>query len=410
MNGIHFPGLGIHFWNVLDGFTIFGIEIKLYAVVIALGFVLALLVASREARLSRQNEETYLDFFLWLIIPAIVGARIYYVIFSWDEYYEKGKGFWKTFVDIINIREGGLAIYGGLIVGTFVAFVFNKKKKLSLPLMGDTVCMGVLIGQMLGRWGNFFNREVFGDYTKSFIRMAIPVDYFANEGSLNRYLDEGIITNKMLMNPEIVGKRTACITVYPAFLLEGLWCLAVLILILLYRRHKKFDGELSLIYIMGYGLGRFLIEGIRTDSLMLGNIKVSQLVALICFFGAMGLMVYNHVRILRGHTPKCHSIMKLSEYRELRAAEKKSAEKEETAEKKTGEKKEAAEKKNSEKKTADKNEADGKKKTSAEEETAENKTEKNKTAARDEDVDNSSDNKKNGAGKKNNKTSKSTKK
>ena len=322
MNGIHFPGLGIHFNNVPSGFTIFGIEVRLYAVVITLGFILALLVSCREARLSRQNEETYLDFFLWLIIPAIVGARAYYVIFNWGEYYEKGKGFWKTVGDIVNIREGGLAIYGGLIVGVFVAFIFNKRRKLSLTLMGDTVCMGVLIGQILGRWGNFFNREAFGGYTKSFIRMAIPVDYFGNEGSLNRYLDEGIITNKMLMNPEIVGKRTACISVYPTFLLEGLWCLAILIIILIYRRHKKFDGELSLIYIMGYGLGRFFIEGMRTDSLMVGTMKVSQIVALVCFFGAMLLLVYNYVRIFRGHEPKCHPIMKLSEYREIRTKEK----------------------------------------------------------------------------------------
>ena len=315
MNGIHFPGLGIHFNNVPSGFTIFGIEIRLYAVVIAIGFILALMVSNREARLSGQDEETYLDFFLWLVIPAIVGARIYYVIFSWDEYYEKGKGFWKTFVDIINIREGGLAIYGGLIAGTIVAFIFNKKKKLSLPLMGDTVCMGVLIGQILGRWGNFFNREAFGAFTDSFIRMAIPVDYFANEGNFNNYLESGVITDKMLANPEIVGERTACITVYPTFLLEGLINLAILILILCYRRHKKFDGELSLIYIMGYGAGRFAVEGLRTDSLMIGGIRASQLIALICFFGALALMIYNYVRIMRGHTPKCHRIMKMSEYK-----------------------------------------------------------------------------------------------
>ena len=346
MNGIHFPGLGIHFNNVPSGFTIFGIEVRLYAVVIVIGFVLALLISSREARLSRQDDETYLDFFLWMVIPSMIGARAYYVIFNWGEYYEKGKGFWETVGDIVNIREGGLAIYGGLIVGVFVAFVFNKKRKLSLPLMGDTVCMGVLIGQILGRWGNFFNREAFGAFTKSFIRMAIPVDYFANEETLNDYLESGIITNKMLMNPDIVGKRTACISVYPTFLLEGLWCLALLIIILLYRRHKKFDGELSLFYIMGYGLGRFFIEGLRTDSLMAGSMKVSQIVALVCFFGAMLLLVFNYVRIFRGHKPQCHRIMKLSEYREIRAAEKtkKNTEKSNKADEKSSEKNDPDEK------------------------------------------------------------------
>ena len=346
MNGIHFPGLGIHFNNVPSGFTIFGIEVRLYAVVIVIGFVLALLISSREARLSRQDDETYLDFFLWMVIPSMIGARAYYVIFNWGEYYEKGKGFWETVGDIVNIREGGLAIYGGLIVGVFVAFVFNRKRKLSLPLMGDTVCMGVLIGQILGRWGNFFNREAFGAFTKSFIRMAIPVDYFANEETLNDYLESGIITNKMLMNPDIVGKRTACISVYPTFLLEGLWCLALLIIILLYRRHKKFDGELSLFYIMGYGLGRFFIEGLRTDSLMAGSMKVSQIVALVCFFGAMLLLVFNYVRIFRGHKPQCHRIMKLSEYREIRAAEKtkKNTEKSNKVDEKSSEKNDSDEK------------------------------------------------------------------
>ena len=370
MNGIHFPGLGIHFNNVPSGFTIFGIEVKLYAVVIVIGFVLALLISSREARLSRQDDETYLDFFLWMVIPSMIGARAYYVIFNWGEYYEKGKGFWETVGDIVNIREGGLAIYGGLIVGVFVAFVFNKKRKLSLPLMGDTVCMGVLIGQILGRWGNFFNREVFGAFTKSFIRMAIPVDYFANEETLNDYLESGIITNKMLMNPDIVGKRTACISVYPTFLLEGLWCLALLIIILLYRRHKKFDGELSLFYIMGYGLGRFFIEGLRTDSLMAGSMKVSQIVALVCFFGAMLLLVFNYVRIFRGHKPQCHRIMKLSEYREIRAAEKtkKNTEKSNKADEKSSEKNDSDEKSDNkvvgekpEENSDDKNNGNGKK-------------------------------------------------
>ncbi|MCR5147777.1 MAG: prolipoprotein diacylglyceryl transferase [Eubacterium sp.] len=331
MNGIYFPGIGIKLGNVPSGFKIFGIEIKLYAVVIAVGFILALLIAAREAKMSGQDEETYLDFFLWLIIPCIIGARIYYVIFSWDEYYQKGKGFWKTFVDIINIREGGLAIYGGLIVGVLVALIFNKVKKLSLPLMGDTVCMGVLVGQILGRWGNFFNREVFGAYTDSFIRMAIPVDYFANEGTFDGYLDSGIITNEMLLNPEMVNGK-GCITAYPAFLLEGLWNLAILILILLYRRNKKFDGELSLMYIMGYGAGRCLVESIRTDSLMAGSFKVSQLVAILCFAGAFAILIWNRIRIARGAVLANHPVMPRAEWKkyktELKEADSEKAESE----------------------------------------------------------------------------------
>ena len=309
MNGISFPGLGIKFGYVPSSIYIFGIEIKLYAVVITLGFFLALLISGREAKKSGQNPEDYLDFFLWMVVPCILGARLYYIIFNWKEYFIKGRGFKETLMDLINIKGGGLAIYGGLIAGAIVAFIFNKKRKLSLPLMGDTVCMGVLIGQILGRTGNFFNREVFGEYTSSFIRMALPIDYFANDkyDTYDMYIESGIISRKMIENPEIINGQK-CITVYPTFLFEALWNLAILIFIFLYRRKKKYDGELALIYIMGYGLGRFWIEGIRTDTLMIGPFKISQVVAFICFFGALGVMIYNRKRIAGGKELPCHRI------------------------------------------------------------------------------------------------------
>ena len=139
MYDIRFPNLGIVLKNIKDGFTIFGFEIKFYGVIIALGFVLAFLVISKEAKRTGQSEDTYLDFMLWLIIPAILGARLYYIIFSWDSYFQKGKGFGKTLFDLIDIRSGGLAIYGGVIAGVIVAIVFAKKRKMKFSVLADTV-------------------------------------------------------------------------------------------------------------------------------------------------------------------------------------------------------------------------------------------------------------------------------
>lgn len=292
MLDIKFPNLGITLRNVKEGFSIFGFEIKFYGLIIALGFLLAFIVVSKEAKRTGQNDENYLDFLLWLVIPAILGARLYYVIFSLDDYVEKGKGFGKTLLDMINIRNGGLAIYGGVIAGVIVAIIFCKKRKLNFFLMADTVSMGLLIGQIMGRWGNFFNREAFGEYTDSLFAMAIPTDYFVGNGSVNSLVDAGVITQKMATNMVTIEGMN-WITVHPTFLYESLWNVGVLIFIILYRKHKKFDGELGLIYLWGYGMGRVWIEGLRTDSLILPGIdmRASQLLAAICVLVASVILV-----------------------------------------------------------------------------------------------------------------------
>ena len=307
MKGIYFPGFGITLGNVPESISIFGFEIRFYALIIATGFILAFLIATREAVKSGQNDEDYLDYLLYMVVPVILGARLYYVLFALDEFVEPGKGFWKTFLDMLNIRNGGLAIYGGLIAGVLVAFIFCRKRKLSLPLMGDTICMGVLVGQILGRWGNFFNREAFGSYTDSVFRMGIPLDYYRTQGSLGYLTQTGVITQKMIENAENI-KGIPCITVHPTFLYEGIWNLALLLIIFFYRKHKKFDGELALIYIMGYGIGRFMVESFRTDSLMIGSLRVSQLVSILGVVTALAVMIYNYIGIRKGRTPKCHRI------------------------------------------------------------------------------------------------------
>jgi phosphatidylglycerol:prolipoprotein diacylglycerol transferase len=258
-------------------------------------------LVAKEAKRTGQNDENYLDYILCLIIPAILGARIYYVVFRWSEYFKKGKGFGQTLLDVINIRNGGLAIYGGVIAGILVAVFFCKKRKISFPLFFDTAVMGLLVGQIMGRWGNFFNREAFGEYTDSVFAMCIPVDFFKGNGSLNSLVSSGVITQKMAENL-VTYDGVSWISVHPTFLYESLWNLALLILILAYRKHKKFDGELGLMYIWGYGLGRVWIEGLRSDSLMLPfvNMKVSQLIAAVCVLTASVILVKKRLDYVGG--------------------------------------------------------------------------------------------------------------
>ena len=185
------------------------------------------------------------------------------MIFSWDMY----KGNLKS---ILNLRQGGLAIYGGVIAAVITVIVFAKVKKLSAPLLFDTAVLGLVAGQMIGRWGNFFNREAFGEYTDGLLAMRLPLDAVRSSD----------VTELMRRNMETV-KGVSYIQVHPTFLYESLWCMMVLLLLLLYRRHKKFDGEVFLLYLLGYGLGRVWIEGLRTDQLLIRGttIPVSQLLA-----------------------------------------------------------------------------------------------------------------------------------
>ena len=244
---IAFPNLGIYLSNVPKTIMIGNFGIALYGIVIALGMILGLTLASRIAKKTGQDPDMIWDLAAPLLILSILGARIYYVIFMWDYYKDDP-------IQIFNIRGGGLAIYGGIIAGAITLYVYCKVKKQKFPLVLDTVIYGLLVGQILGRWGNFFNREVFGEYTDNLFAMRIPV-------SMVRERD---------ISPTIAAHMTEgtnYIQVHPTFLYEGMWNLAILILLLLYLKHKKFDGEIALLYFAGYGIGRALIESIRTDQL-----------------------------------------------------------------------------------------------------------------------------------------------
>ena len=300
MYEIRFPHLGIVLKHVADGFSIGGFEIRFYGMVIALGFILGYLLIAKEAKRTNQDPEMYLDYMLWLVIPAILGARIYYVIFSLGDYVKEGQSLKDTLLGLINIRGGGLAIYGGVIAGIIVLLIFAKKRKVKVMLMLDTCAMGLLVGQILGRWGNFFNREAFGGYTDSLFAMAIPVEWFGGKNYLLRTVNNGIITQEMI-DHVVNFDGMEFIQVHPTFLYESLWNLAVLLIIFLYRRHKKFDGEMFAMYIWGYGLGRVWIEGLRTDSLMLPgvNFRVSQLLAALCVVVASIYMIYKRMELKR---------------------------------------------------------------------------------------------------------------
>lgn len=296
MYEIRFPHLGIVLKNVIDGFSIGSFKIQFYGVVIAIGFILAYMMMSKEAKRTGQDPELYLDFMLWLVIPAILGARIYYVLFSLGDYVKEGQSVKETILKMLNIRGGGLAIYGGVIAGIITLLIFAKRRNVRTMLMLDTCTMGLLIGQILGRWGNFFNRECFGGYTDSLLAMALPVEWFGGKNYLLNKVSTGVITQDMIDNVLMIDGREF-VQVHPTFLYESVWNLILLLVIFMYRRYKKFDGEMFAMYIWGYGLGRVWIEGLRTDSLMIpgAGFKVSQLVAAICVVAASIYIVYKRM-------------------------------------------------------------------------------------------------------------------
>lgn len=292
---IYFPNLGIKLSNVPRGFSIFGFNIAFYGVCIAIGMMGGILTAQWQAKRSGQNPDDYLDFALWAIPLSVVGARIYSVAFEWD-YYKND--LWKVF----DLRSGGLAIYGGVIAAMIIAFVYSKIKKISMGLLTDTGILGMLFGQICGRWGNFFNRECFGNYTNGLFAMQIE----ASDMNLSNYFKPSVMSDTRVAeiyagkdralaaimeirnNIALSADGIECIQVQPTFLYESLWNLGVLIILIFVWKYKKFDGEIVLLYLFGYGLGRAWIEGLRTDQLFLWNtgLAVSQLLSIVLVIGS----------------------------------------------------------------------------------------------------------------------------
>ena len=274
LTDIAFPNLGLYFSGLADGISVFGREIKFYAIIIAVAFIFAAMLANKEAKRTKQDSELYLDAFLVMVIPAILGARLYYVIFDWDSYK-------NNLGEIFRVWNGGLAIYGGVIAGVIALFIFSKVRKVSFGLILDTLVPGLALGQAMGRWGNFFNREAFGGNSDGLFAMRIPV------GDIHVAYSDMVTTFAAENGVDYVQ-------VQPTFLYESILCISIFVVLLLLRRKKKVNGEVFLLYAFLYGIGRFVIEGMRTDQLILCHlgevaVPVSQVVAICFILGAVGM-------------------------------------------------------------------------------------------------------------------------
>ena len=260
---IAFPNLGIYISELPKGITIGGFTIACYGIIMALSMLAGLWIACWQAKRTGQNKEVYMDFVIYAIIFSLIGARLYYVAFSWDSYKDD---LWQIF----NTRGGGMALYGSVIGAIVTAIVYCKVKRYNFFLLADTAVGGLVLGQIIGRYGNFFNREAFGEYTDSLLAMRLRVDQ----------VHPANITELMREHMQTV-EGVSYIQVHPTFLYESLWNVMVLVLILVFTKRKKFNGEIFILYMVGDAIGRAWIEGLRTDQLQIGRtgIAVSQVLA-----------------------------------------------------------------------------------------------------------------------------------
>ncbi|WP_455155266.1 prolipoprotein diacylglyceryl transferase [Stomatobaculum longum] len=268
---LRFVHLGITIEHLQNHITIFGFSIAFYGIIIGIGMLLGITLAARDAEKRGIGEDTIYDFALLGIVFGVIGARLYYVFFRWDNY----RG---NLLEILNLRAGGLAIYGGVIGGILSLMVYCRRKKQNFLNLADSLILGVLVGQILGRWGNFFNAEAFGRYTDGLFAMQ-----------LRRDIVNPIMIDSALLQHLVRVNGVDYIQVHPTFLYESVWNLCLLLFLLWYRPKKRFTGEIFFLYLGGYGLGRVWIEGLRTDSLLVPGtgIAVSQALAGICVLVAL---------------------------------------------------------------------------------------------------------------------------
>lgn len=276
MGTIRFPHLGITLEHVIKSVSVGKLEIACYGMVLAAAMVSGLYLVMWAAKATGQREDDYFDLGMIAIIAAVICARIYYVVFSWD-YYRSNPA------EIFDLRQGGLAIYGGVAGGLIAVLLFCRIRKMKYRTVLDTAVLGLVWGQMIGRWGNFFNREAFGDYTDNLLAMQLPVnDVRASE-----------ITQRMSDHLEVID-GVSYVQVHPTFLYESLWNLGVLLILLFltFKVKEKFDGMIFAGYLLLYGAGRFWIEGLRTDQLLWPGTKlaVSQILSGVLVITALVLL------------------------------------------------------------------------------------------------------------------------
>ena len=282
-NLVQFPGLGLSFHLNRVAFSIGGVHIYWYGVCIAVGLCLALVFAFRHSIEFGVDPDGMVDVILIGVVLGIVSARAYYVAMAPFKY--------QSIWEMIAIRDGGLAIYGGIIGACIAVVIYSRKKKQNFSLLMDTASMSIVFGQIMGRWGNFFNREAFGDYTNNLFAMQLPVSAVrANE-----------ITQKM-WDHVVTVNGVEYIQVHPTFLYESLWNVGVLLFLFWFRKRKKFNGEVFLMYLIGYGIGRIWVEGLRTDQLLLPvvGLPVSQLLSGCLVVGCTILVVWKRKKLSSG--------------------------------------------------------------------------------------------------------------
>ena len=274
-NVIRFPKLGLELPVSSTAFTLFGFSVTWYGILITVGMMLAMIYAFRRMRSFGLDTDRALDGIIGGVIGGILGARLYYVIFHWDSY----AGDWKR---IFNIRNGGLAIYGGLIGALLVGAVICKLRKVRLLPMFDIAGLGFLIGQSIGRWGNFTNHEAFGCNTDGLFGMT--------SGKIQSWIERNYTDGSLIADQPV----------HPCFFYESMWCLLGFILLhIISKKRRRFDGQIFLMYVIWYGSGRFFIEALRTDSLYAGTLKVSQVVAVISVTAAVVLLLIGFARAKR---------------------------------------------------------------------------------------------------------------
>jgi len=262
MDTIEFPGLwNLHITVNKVAFEIFGIPIYWYGIIIACAFLVAVILAIKQSSKFGIEPDDILDLILYIVPAGIIGARLYYVIFSWNEFDYK-------LIDIIDIRKGGLAIYGAIIGGIIAGFIFAKVKKIKVLKLFDFTITYVPLAQAIGRWGNFINQEAYGINTD--LPWGMTSNTIRNELSSKA---EKLLEMGIYIDPSK--------PVHPTFLYESLWDLGVFILLIWFRKRKKVDGEVFSLYMISYGIGRAWIEGLRTDSLMMGTQRISQVLSII---------------------------------------------------------------------------------------------------------------------------------
>lgn len=300
---IQFPELGWKFHIDPTAFTVFGFQIQWYGIIITIGLILALIYVLPRMKRFGLDADRAIDVIIGGVIGGILGARIYYVLMRWDEY----KWDWKA---IINTRNGGLAIFGGIIGGILIGYIIARIRKVKALPMLDVVSLGFLIGQGIGRWGNFVNQEAFGTNTDSFLGMT--------GGTIQRTIADGMsMDGDMYKNGlEMLWEKP----VHPCFLYESIWCLLGFVILAFWSKRRKYDGQIFLMYLTWYGAERFLVEGIRTDSLMLGNIRISQALAAVIFVVSVILQIIFFIRrkrdpesfVLYANTEESHRLIEES--------------------------------------------------------------------------------------------------